>query len=173
MTTITLHYDEALIRHVTKASFKKGFHDFLWSLFTLFIVTFMWVTSSRTTHRDIPNWLWGLIIVFGFGSFCIQNIILWKNYRRTLQSNLEKLRQMTPPEAEIQLSQERLYYSQNSENLTLPWPVITAVRRYSKFWLLNNAMTHPNALTLPLADLDAEFQAFILDRVRASSGKVV
>ncbi|MGM9482511.1 YcxB family protein [Roseateles sp. NT4] len=82
----------------------------------------------------------------------------------------QKLRDMGRPMAEIAADDEGFTVSSGMGSSTLKWSAVQAVWRFEGFWLVLFSKAH--FMTLPLGELAPEMQAYILERVTASGGKV-
>ncbi|HSQ50498.1 MAG TPA: YcxB family protein [Nitrospiraceae bacterium] len=88
------------------------------------------------------------------------------HYRRSLQ----KFRQMDKPQATFRADESSFTMSSDIGTTTLQWTAVKELWQFSNVWLL----LYSKALftTLPLACLSPETQAYIVQRIRESGGKV-
>jgi hypothetical protein len=86
------------------------------------------------------------------------------------QSALGRLRGMQSPE--VQLKTEPAGFSLSSEFGTgsVPWSAVKQVWRRSDFWILS--LSQANQITLPLASINADAQAFILQEIGRAGGRI-
>jgi hypothetical protein len=74
------------------------------------------------------------------------------------------------PRAELTATASTLSFSSAAGTASMPWSSVCEVWRFPTFWLLLFSKAH--FVTLPLADVSPELQEFILERVRATGGKI-
>ena len=78
---------------------------------------------------------------------------------------------MGAPTATLSLDDASFTMSSGLGSASLKWSSVTEVWRFPSFWLV--LFSKAQFVTLPLASVTAEAQAFILSRVSAAGGKVV
>jgi YcxB-like protein len=90
--------------------------------------------------------------------------------RSPYRNALHKLKAMGNAQATLDASATSLSLSSAAGTATLPWSAVAEVWRFKSCWLL--LFSKSQFVTLPLENLNPEAAAFILDRIRASGGKV-
>ena len=88
------------------------------------------------------------------------------HYRRSLQ----KFRQMDKPQATFRADESSFTMSSDIGTTTLQWTAVKELWQFSNVWLL--LYSKAQFTTLPLACLSPETQAYIVQRIRESGGKV-
>lgn len=158
----TLSYNEALIR---RAAFAFVWH----TCGVLFVVAVAIVAISLVWLLAMGDRSWhigSLATTLLFASAMVTMLYL-SHYRNAMA----KLRNMGTPLAGLVVEDSSFSIATSTGRTTLCWATITAVWRFPGFWLL--FFSKAQFLTVPIASLSPEMQAFILERVRASGGKVM
>ena len=88
------------------------------------------------------------------------------HYRNAVQ----KLGDMGSPRATFRASVDSFTVSSDAANSTVPWATVTQVWKFKNCWLL--LFSKAQFMTLPLASLSQDLQAFVLARVAAAGGKI-
>ncbi|MBG9390083.1 YcxB family protein [Caenimonas sp. DR4.4] len=88
----------------------------------------------------------------------------------SLRSSLRKLTAMRNPEASFRADADSFSIASELGSATLPWTAVQQLWRYQDFWIIVLART--SQITLPLARMTQEDQAFVVSRVAANGGKV-
>lgn len=112
------------------------------------------------------SWLIGglaAVLVLGI-AFAI--VIYVVHYRRSLH----KFRQMNQPRATFCADESSFTMSSDIGTTTIQWSAVKELWQFQSVWLL--LYSKAQFTTLPLACLSPETQAYIVQRVRASGGKV-
>lgn len=112
------------------------------------------------------SWKTGALAVF----MAISAAVLISLYVTLLRASLEQLRAMKTREAIFGAGESSFTFSSELGESTLGWSAVTQFWRFRHFWLLSLAKTQ--FITLPLADIAPDMQAYVLQRVRAAGGKV-
>ncbi len=86
------------------------------------------------------------------------------------RNGMAKLKDMGVPEATFTAEQESFVVASGAGGVNLKWSSVTEVWCYAEFWLV--LLSKAQFFTLPLSGLSAEMQAFVLERVKSSGGKV-
>jgi hypothetical protein len=73
-------------------------------------------------------------------------------------------------QAELTATPSTLSFSSAAGTSSIPWASVREIWQFQTFWLLLFSKAHFS--TLPLADVSPELQEFILERVRATGGKI-
>jgi hypothetical protein len=93
-------------------------------------------------------------------------VIYVVHYRRSLQ----KFRQMDKPQATFRADESSFTMSSDIGTTTLQWSAVKELWQFPSVWLL--LYSKAQFTTLPLACLSPETQAYIVQCVRESGGKV-
>ncbi len=113
------------------------------------------------------SWLIGVLAtVLALGVVFIA-FLYFVHYRNSLR----KFREMGSPHANFRAEEATFTISSDIGTTTLQWSAIKELWQFSGVWLL--LYSKAQFSTLPLADLSAEIQAFILQRVQVAGGKIV
>lgn len=116
--------------------------------------------------RGYRSWLVGVlatVLLFGV-AFVV--LIYFVHYR----SSIRKFKAMGSPEATLTASESSLSFSSGAGSSTFPWSAISEIWRFPDLWLV--LFSKAQFTTLPLANMAPELRAFVLERVRASGGRV-
>ena len=116
-------------------------------------------------HGD-RSWFVGAIGAFLLFGLAFAALI----YVVHLRGALARFRGMGSPIATMELTDEAFTVASGLGRSSLPWSAVAEVWRYRSFWLL--LFSKSQFITLPLASLPADAQAFIVARVTAAGGKV-
>lgn len=156
-----LFYDRPLIRQAVRG--------FWWRVVGLrFLVTLAVMVAyliMRIRDGD-TSWVVGALasmIALGIAFMAALYVVHYRNA-------LHKLEAMGNAQATLDASETSLSLSSAAGTATLPWSAVMEVWRFKSCWLL--LFSKSQFVTLPLANLSADAAAFILDRIRASGGKV-
>ena len=112
------------------------------------------------------SWLIGglaAVLVLGIAFAIVVYIV---HYRRSLR----KFRQMDKPRSTFRADESSFTMSSDIGTTTLQWSAVKELWQFPNVWLL--LYSKAQFSTLPLACLSPETQAYIVQRVRASGGKV-
>ena len=91
-------------------------------------------------------------------------------YAMHYRNAVQKLRAMGNAQATLEASDNSLSISSGAGSASIPWSAIAEIWQLKACWLL--LLSKSQFMTLPLADVTPELEAFILAKVRASGGKV-
>ena len=159
---MTLCYDKHLLQ---RAVFR-----FWWRVVGIRLVIALVVTAAGLVvlvADGNTSWFVGVLAtVLAFG-IAIMVALYITHYHNALQV----LRKMGAPEATFTASESSLSLSSGAGSSTFPWSAVTEVWQFPDVWLM--FFSKSQFVTLPLADFSPEAKAFVLERVRASGGKIV
>jgi hypothetical protein len=157
----TLVYDENLLR--------KAVLHFWWrSLgvkFVLVLAVAVCGLAVLVASGD-RSWLMGVCAsatILGIG-FPIALYLM--HYRNTLA----KFKAMGQPQAQFTVKEETFSFSSGAGEATLPWSSVVEVWQFQEVWLLLFSRAHFS--TLPLACMPSGMQTFILERIKATGGRI-
>jgi hypothetical protein len=157
----TLIYSEALLRQAVFAFWRR-------SIGVGFIVALLVGALGLIVliAQGVASWLAGVlaaVLVLGIG---FAAAVYFVHYRKSLR----KFRQMDKPRATFRADESSFTMSSDIGTTTLQWSAVKELWQFPSVWLL--LYSKAQFSTLPLACLSPETQAYIVQRVRASGGKV-
>lgn len=158
----TLAYDKTLLRQATFAFWRHtvglAFPLVLTALTAY--VAYLWAMGNRT-------WEIGVLATVAALGFCFSGALYFVHYRNAL----EKLRDMGAPEAQFIADSESFTVSSGIGSSSLKWSSVLELWCFEDFWLV--LFSKAQLMTIPLKSVSQEMQAFVLERVASSGGKVV
>lgn len=157
----TLIYSEALLRQAVFAFWRR-------SVGVGFIVALLVGALGLIVliAQGVASWLAGAlaaVLVLGIGFTAAVYVV---HYRKSLR----KFRQMDKPRATFRADESSFTMSSDIGTTTLQWSSVKELWQFPSVWLL--LYSKAQFSTLPLACLSPETQAYIVQRVRESGGKV-
>lgn len=157
----TLIYSEALLRQAVFAFWRRSVGvGFLAALLVAVLGLVVLVAQG------MASWLVGTIaavLVLGIGFAAAVYVIHYRN-------SLRKFRQMDKPQATFRADESSFTIVSDIGPSTLQWSAVKELWQFPSVWLL--LYSKAQFTTLPLACLSPETQAYIVQRVRESGGKV-
>ena len=157
----TLRYTERLVAQAVRAFWRKSIGPGLMVAVGLMIVLLVWLLVAGER-----SWILGLTAAVVLLGIAMPIAVYFVQYR----NSMGKFREMSQPVAELVVADDTFTLSSDRGTTSLKWNTVTEVWRYESLWLL--LFSKAQFVTLPLQDVPAEMQAFILDRVTASGGKI-
>jgi drug/metabolite transporter (DMT)-like permease len=157
----TLIYSETLLRQAVFAFWRR-------SVGVGFIVALLVGALGLIVliAQGVASWLAGAlaaVLVLGIG---FAAAVYFVHYRKSLR----KFRQMDKPQATFRADESSFTMSSDIGATTLQWSAVKELWQFPGVWLL--LYSKAQFSTLPLACLSPETQPYIVQRVRASGGKV-
>ena len=157
----TLIYSETLLRQAVFAFWRR-------SVGVGFIVALLVGALGLIVLivQGVASWLAGAlaaVLVLGIG---FAAAVYFVHYRKSLR----KFRQMDKPRATFRADESSFTMSSDIGTTTLQWSAVKELWQFPSVWLL--LYSKAQFSTLPLACLSPETQAYIVQRVRESGGKV-
>jgi hypothetical protein len=157
----TLIYSETLLRQAVFAFWRR-------SVGVGFIVALLVGALGLIVliAQGVATWLVGAlaaVLVLGIGFVAA---VYFVHYRKSLR----KFRQMDKPRATFRADESSFTMSSDIGTTTLQWSAVKELWQFPSVWLL--LYSKAQFSTLPLACLSPETQAYIVQRVRESGGKV-
>ena len=157
----TLIYSETLLRQAVFAFWRR-------SVGVGFIVALLVGALGLIVliAQGVASWLAGAlaaVLVLGIG---FAAAVYFVHYRKSLR----KFRQMDKPQATFRADESSFTMSSDIGTTTLQWSAVKELWQFPSVWLL--LYSKAQFSTLPLACLSPETQAYIVQRVLASGGKV-
>jgi len=157
----TLRYNEALLREAVLAFWWRSV-----GLAYLIALAVLFASLAFLLFLGDASWAVGAIGTTLAVGVAFPVALYFVHYRNSLR----KFRSMGSPQSSFAASESSFSLSSGAGSSTLPWSAITEVWQFSTCWLLLFSKAH--FVTLPLADVNSELRALILQRVRASGGKI-
>jgi hypothetical protein len=157
----TLRYTERLVAQAVRAFWRKTVGFGLLVAVTLMIAFLVW----RLVDGD-RSWIVGLtgaVILLGVVMPAAVYVVHYRN-------SMGKFREMSQPVAEFVPDEDTFTLSSDRGTTSLKWNAVTEVWRFESLWLL--LFSKAQFVTLPLEDVPGPMQAFILERVKTSGGKI-
>jgi hypothetical protein len=158
----TLAYTEPLVREAALAFWRRTVGVGFFIALALLLCT----VSFLAWHGD-RSWFVGALgsfLVFGLAFALLVYFV-------HLRNALARFRAMGEPVATLSLSEASFTLSSGLGSTSLQWSAVKEVWRYPSFWLL--LFSKSQFVTVPLASVTAEAQAYLLSHVAAAGGKVV
>ena len=157
----TLIYSEALLRQAVFAFWRR-------SVGVSFLVALLVAALGLgvLVSQGVASWLvaaLAAVLVLGIGFATAVYVV---HYRKSLR----KFRQMDKPRATFRADESSFTMSSDIGTTTLQWSAVKELWQFPSVWLL--LYSKAQFTTLPLACLSPETQAYIVQRVRESGGKV-
>ena len=161
MPPVTLTYSTELLHRAVRAYWWRATG---WTMrLGILVLGGLFVTAIVSGDR---SWLIGVLgLAFIIATWLTANV-----YFAHRSNSLAKLRNMGAPTAVFIASEDSFSFISGAGSSTLPWSSVVEVWRFDGFWLL--LFSKAQFVTLPLASLPQELQAFVLERVRAAGGIV-
>ena len=157
----TLNYTERLVEKAVRLFWLRtvGYGELV------AVIVMSAVLAWRLMEGD-RSWFVGVLATLVFLSIAIPLAIYFGHY----QNSLGKFREMKQPIAEFVVDEDALTLSSDLGATTLKWGAVTEVWRFESLWLL--LFSKAQFVTIPLDGLPESMREFILERVRASGGKI-
>jgi len=157
----TLIYTEPLLRRAIFAFWRRTVGiGFLVALAVLMI------SLGVLVAQGTASWLIGVlatVLVVGVVFIAALYLIHYRNAVR-------KFREIGDAEATFRAEESSFTVSSAIGTTTLQWSAVKELWQFSEVWLL--LYSKAQFSTLPLACMSPEMQAFVVQRVRASGGKI-
>ena len=157
----TLIFSKALLRRAVFAFWRRSVGVGL--LVALLVAA---LSLGVLVAQGQASWIVGVLaIVLGLG-IAFATAVYIRHYRNSLR----KFREMGAPQAAFRADESSFTMSSGIGTATLQWSVVKELWQFPDVWLL--LYSKAQFSVLPLACLSPEIQAYIVQRVRASGGKV-
>jgi len=157
----TLRYTERLVVQAVHAYWRKTIGYGLPVAVALLIVFLVWRLMDGD-HSWIVGLVAAVILLGGIMSVAVY-VVQYRN-------SMSKLREMSQPVAEFVADADTFTITSDLGTSSLKWGAVKEIWRFESLWLL--LFSKAQFVTLPLEDVPGPMQAFILDRVKASGGKI-
>jgi YcxB-like protein len=157
----TLRYTERLVAQAVRAFWRKTIGYGLLVAVALMIALLVWLLVEGDR-----SWIIGLTAAVVLLGIVMPVAVYFVHYR----NSMGKFREMFRPVAEFVADDDIFTFSSDLGTISLKWNSVTEVWRFESLWLL--LFSKAQFVTLPLEDVPGPMQAFILDRVKASGGKI-
>lgn len=161
MMSTTLRYSQALVLRAVAAFWWRtvGWKFVLALVAVAVCLGYMLAVGDRSWF---VGWI-GAVLVMGLAFPALLYLV-------HLRGALGRFHRMRQKEATLQADSQRLTLASDAGASQVLWSAITEIWRFDEFWLL--FFTRAQFVTLPLVDLDAGLQDFIVERVRSHGGRV-
>jgi hypothetical protein len=157
----TLRYTEWLVAQAVRLYWRKTVGFGVLVAVPLMIAFLAW----RLVDGD-RSWVVGLVAAVALFGVLMPVTVYVVHYRHSMS----KFREMSQPVAELVADEDAITISSDRGSSSFKWELVKEVWRFETLWLL--LFSKAQFVTLPLDDLPGPMQAFILDRVKASGGKI-
>lgn len=159
--TVVLKYDPSLIREAATCFWRH-------TIDLKFAGAFLIVSLSLAIMllQGDRSWVVGVlacVLVMGTG---LSAAVFFVHYRTAMQ----KYRGLDSGQAVLTVSDSTLSLTSALGTATLPWSAVIEVQRSDRVWLL--LFSTAQFSTLPVASVPPDLQSYILERVKASGGRV-
>ncbi len=157
----TLRYTERLVGRAVHLYWRKtvGFGLPVAGALMIAFLTWRLIDGDR-------SWVVGLIAAVVLLGVLMPVAVYVVHYR----NSMGKFREMAQPVAELVADQDAITITSDRGTSSLKWELVKEVWRFETLWLL--LFSKSQFVTLPLEDLPGSMQAFILERIKASGGKI-
>lgn len=157
----TLIYSETLLRQAVFAFWRRSVGV---GFFVALLIAALGLVVLVALGQ--ASWLIGGLAVVLLVGIAFTIVVYVVHYRRSLH----KFRQMDKPQATFRAEESSFTMSSDIGTTTLQWSVVKELWQFPSVWLF--IYSKAQFTTLPLACLSQETQAYIVQRVRESGGKV-
>jgi hypothetical protein len=157
----TLRYTERLVVQAVRLFWRKTIGFGLPVAVALMIAFLTW----RIIDGD-RSWVVGVTAAVVLLGVLMPLAVYVVHYR----NSIGKFREMIQPVAELIADEDAITLSSDRGSSSLKWELVKEVWRFESLWLL--LFSRAQFVTLPLEDLPGSMQTFILERVKASGGKI-
>jgi len=157
----TLIHSKALLRHAVFAFWRRSVGI---SFFVALLVAALGL--GVLVAQGVASWLVGALAAVLVLGIAFATVVYVVHYRRSLR----KFLQMDEPRATFHADESSFTMSSDIGTTTLQWSAVKELWQFPSVWLL--LYSKAQFSTLPLACLSPETQAYIVQRVRESGGKV-
>lgn len=158
-----LVYTQALVRQAYARAWRQAVGGYYLVAMVVVAVTLGWSLS-----QGAAGWFGGAlggVLLIG----AVVPVALWRTMQRRGRAAFDALGD--PPAATLTADEDGFKVASTHGEMRWPWGRVTQLWRYSEHW--NVGLGDAGALTIPLAHVPENMQAFVLDRVRAHGGKLV
>jgi hypothetical protein len=157
----TLQYSETLVRAAVFAFWRRtvGAGYFVALALLVGVLGFLLYQGDR-------SWLVGALGAIVLGAIGFALLV----YLVHLRASMARFRSMGAPNATLSLDEGSFTMTSGLGSTSLQWSAVTELWRFPSFWML--LFSRAQFVTIPLAAMPPEAQAFLRDRVSAAGGKV-
>ena len=157
----TLIYSEALLRQAVFAFWRRSVGV---GFFVALLVAALGL--GVLVAQGMASWIVGTLAAVLVLGIAFATAVYVVHYRKSLR----KFHQMDKPQATFRADESSFTISSDIGPTTLQWSAVKELWQFPSVWLL--LYSKAQFSTLPLACLSPETQAYIVQRVRESGGKV-
>jgi hypothetical protein len=157
----SLQYNEALLRQAVFGFWHR-------TVGTGFLVVLVAVALGVGTlwRSGDRSWLLGAMAAMLLVALLTATAVYLVHYRNTMR----KFRAMPGPQARFIAQPDTFTIDNGTSSASLAWSSVRAVWRLRHCWLL--LFSKAEFVTLPLVDVSADMQSYIIERVSATGGVV-
>lgn len=157
----TLHYDQMLIRRSVGSYWRRvaGWRTVLAMILCLTSLSVFLLRGQRSTFPT-------LIALTVLACLVFLSVLYLVRYR-TSMARLRALRQTQPT---LIVDDEGLTCRSTQGDMTVAWSAVAHVWQFPEYWLV--FFSRADFITIPLASVPAQMQAFIDERARAGGASV-
>ena len=156
----TLVYTEPLLRRAVRAYWNQSVGSGF-----VFAILFTAIALFALLWKGDRTWWVGAIGAV----LCFGMTIAIMVYVVQLRNSMAKFRAMGEPTATLSVDDQSFTVTSGIGSSTLRWSSVVEVQQYPEFWLMY--FSKAQFITLPLACLPLEMQAFILARIAANGAR--
>lgn len=156
-----LRYTEQLVAQAVRLYWRRSVGSGLLVAVALMIAFLAW----RIIDGD-RSWVVGLFAGVVLLGLLVPVAVYVVHYR----NSMGMFREMSQPIAELVVDRDAITIISDRGSSTVKWALIKEVWRFDAMWLL--LFSKAQFVTLPLADIPATMQEFIVERVKESGGTV-
>jgi hypothetical protein len=157
----TLRYSEQMVAQAVRLYWRRTIGVGLLVAVALMIVFLAW----RLIDGD-RSWLVGLVAALVLLGVFMPVAVYVTHYRASMRI----FRKTSRPTAQLVAEQDAITISSDRGSSALKWELVKEIWRFETMWLM--LFSKAQFVILPLADLPEPMQAFILERVETSGGKI-
>jgi hypothetical protein len=157
----TLLYSKALLRQAVFAFWRRSV-----GLGFILMLVALAASLGVLVALGAASWLIGTLAAVVVIAAALAAALYVVHYRNSLR----KFREMDKPRATFRADESSFTMSSDIGTTTLQWSAVKELWQFPSVWLL--LYSKAQFSTLPLACLSPETQAYIVQRVRESGGKV-
>lgn len=156
-----LTYTEPLVAAAVRAYWNKTIGPAFLFAVALLITFLVWLLANGDR-----SWLVGLTAAVALLGVVMPIAVYVVHYR----NSMGKFREMSSPVADLVAEDDTFTISSDRGTTCLKWNTVAEVWRFDSIWLL--LFSKAQFITLPLQDVPAPMQAFMLDRIKSAGGKI-
>jgi hypothetical protein len=157
----TLTYSEPLVARAVALYWRRSVSIGLVVAVLVTIAALLWFVTNG--DRTWVVGLLGAVVALGVLFPALVYVVHYRN-------SMGRFREMAKPVAEFIVDDDAFTLTSDRGTTTLKWSAIREVWRYDLLWLL--LFSRAQFVTVPLDGVSEQMRVFVLERIRASGGKV-